>query len=229
MAGLLDYAAFGTGSPAEEAQKPSGLGNLLGGAYEALGLLAKRALGNSANAVNTGTYNPAPALEAAMLPMGTGAVAGVPMRAGEAVLGAGPIRQTALPMDEASRWGRATEQGFGDNALRNTWAAKMLDDPEYGKLPHVVERYKPIEREWYHGTQAGFDEFKVGGVSRQTKDWNTMLGPHFSDHPGVASQFAEGMYSKTAEGGRVIPTRLKVANPKVYPTETEMGDAAVGG
>ncbi len=33
-----------------------------------------------------------PALEAAMLPMGTGAIAGVPVRAGEAVVGAGPIR-----------------------------------------------------------------------------------------------------------------------------------------
>ena len=33
-----------------------------------------------------------PSLEAAMLPMGTGAIAGVPVRAGEAVVGAGPIR-----------------------------------------------------------------------------------------------------------------------------------------
>jgi hypothetical protein len=52
------------------------------------------------------------ALEAAMLPMGTGAIAGVPMRAGEAVLGAGAVRKTALPMDESSRMARAAEQGF---------------------------------------------------------------------------------------------------------------------
>lgn len=38
------------------------------------------------------TYDPAPIVDAAMLPMGTGAIAGVPVRAGEAVLGAGPIR-----------------------------------------------------------------------------------------------------------------------------------------
>lgn len=38
------------------------------------------------------TYDPAPIVDAAMLPMGTGAIAGVPMRAGEAVLGAGSVR-----------------------------------------------------------------------------------------------------------------------------------------
>jgi hypothetical protein len=85
---LLDYGAFGTGSPAETAQQPSGLGNLLSGAYNAMGLLAKRALGNSANAVNTGTYNAWPPLEAAMTAM-TGGFAGVPAKAGEAVLGSG--------------------------------------------------------------------------------------------------------------------------------------------
>lgn len=96
MAGLLDFpngAAFGTGSPAETAQQPSGLGGLLGGLYNSLGLLAKRAIGNSQTALDTGNYNPAPVMEAAMLPMGTGAIAGVPVRAGEAVLGAGPIRK----------------------------------------------------------------------------------------------------------------------------------------
>lgn len=85
-------AAFGTGSPAEEAEKPSGLANLFGGAYNVLGNLSKRAIENSQTSLDTGNYNPAPTMEAALLPMGTGAVAGVPMKAGEAVLGAGPIR-----------------------------------------------------------------------------------------------------------------------------------------
>ena len=133
-----------------------------------------------------------------------------------------------LPMDQAARMRRATEQGFGENALRNTWAGKMLDDPDYGKLPHVQERYKPMEREWYHGTQAPeFEQFQFGGVKRQTQDWNTMLGPHFSDSPGVASDFAEGLYSRSKEGGRVIPTQLKIANPKQYKTETDLSDDAV--
>ena len=54
--------------------------------------LPQRAIQNSQFALDTGNYDPGPTLEAATLPMGTGAIAGVPMRAGEAVVGAGPIR-----------------------------------------------------------------------------------------------------------------------------------------
>ena len=61
--------------------------------------LAKRAIDAATIDVQQrGSYGPerqglaGPALEAAMLPMGTGAVAGLPLRAGEAALGAGPIR-----------------------------------------------------------------------------------------------------------------------------------------
>jgi hypothetical protein len=61
--------------------------------------LPQRAMESSANMVRTGQYDPAPILEAAMLPMGTGAIAGPPMRAWEAVLGAGPIRR--LPSMES--------------------------------------------------------------------------------------------------------------------------------
>lgn len=92
MAELWDTAAFGTGSPAEMSGQPSGINGLVGGLYDYLGGLAKRAIGNSAQAVQGGDYNPAPVMEAAMLPMGTGAVAGVPVKGAETVLGAGPIR-----------------------------------------------------------------------------------------------------------------------------------------
>lgn len=98
MAGLLDYqGAFGTGSPAEMAGQPSGMAGLLGGAYEALGLLAKRALGSSEMMRQTGVYNPEPMVEAAMLPMGTGAIAGVPVRGAETVLGSGLLRHAPDP------------------------------------------------------------------------------------------------------------------------------------
>lgn len=83
---------FGVGSPAEASQQPAGLSNFVGELYGSLENLAKHAIGNSQTALDTGTYNPKPALEAAMLPMGTGAVAGVPVKGAEAVLGAGPIR-----------------------------------------------------------------------------------------------------------------------------------------
>lgn len=67
---LASLAPFGTGSPAEEAQKPSGLANLLGAGYGYLGDLAKRAIGNSQTAMQTGYYNPAPVMEAATMMMG---------------------------------------------------------------------------------------------------------------------------------------------------------------
>jgi hypothetical protein len=121
----------------------------------------------------------------------------------------------------------ATAAGFGEKGLRNTWSGKMLDDLEYGLRPNVIERYRPMEYEWYHGTQAPeFNEFKWGGVGRQTKDSKTKLAPHFADHPGVAEVFAEGKYTGTTEGGRIIPAQLKINNPKVYTTETDLSDAA---
>lgn len=75
MPGLLDFpngAAFGTGSPAETSRQPAGLLDFIGGLYNSFGGVAKRALGESANAVGTGVYNPAPAVEAAMNIMGGG-------------------------------------------------------------------------------------------------------------------------------------------------------------
>jgi hypothetical protein len=66
--------------------------NLAYGAMKGLVTLPQRAIENSQNSLNTGTYDPGPTLEAATLPMGTGAIAGVPVRGAEAVVGAGPIR-----------------------------------------------------------------------------------------------------------------------------------------
>jgi hypothetical protein len=57
-----------------------------------LATLPQRALGSSAEAVTSGIYNPAPIVEAAMLPMGTGAFAGPVAAAGETALGAGILR-----------------------------------------------------------------------------------------------------------------------------------------
>lgn len=61
-------------------------------AIGSLATLPQRVIENSQYSLGSGTYDPGPTLEAATLPMGTGAIAGVPVRAGEAVLGAGPIR-----------------------------------------------------------------------------------------------------------------------------------------
>lgn len=61
-------------------------------AIDSMASLPQRAIENSQYSLDSGTYDPGPTLEAATLPMGTGAIAGVPVRGGEAVVGAGPIR-----------------------------------------------------------------------------------------------------------------------------------------
>ena len=59
-------AAFGAGSPAETSQQPAGLSDFLGALYGAVGGMAQRAVGNSQTSLDTGNYNPAPVMEAAM-------------------------------------------------------------------------------------------------------------------------------------------------------------------
>jgi hypothetical protein len=66
--------------------------NVMGGLAEQAYTLPERTLGASEQMRTEGTYNPAPAVETALMTMGTGAIAGAPVRAGETALGAGPIR-----------------------------------------------------------------------------------------------------------------------------------------
>lgn len=100
--GYLSAAAnggsFGTLSPAEQAEvPPSVLDKFVSGTVHGLATLPKRAF-ESSEAMRGGYgYDAGPLLEAAMLPMGTGAIAGVPMRAGEAVLGSGLLRHAPDP------------------------------------------------------------------------------------------------------------------------------------
>jgi hypothetical protein len=62
------------------------------GAIGSLATLPQRAIQNSQFAVNTGVYDPAVPVEAAMTVMGGSAVPRVPVKAGEVAVGSGPIR-----------------------------------------------------------------------------------------------------------------------------------------
>ena len=199
MPGLLDFpngAAFGAGSPAETSQQPAGLLDFIGGLYNSLGGVAKRALGESANAVGTGVYNPAPAMEAGLLTMGTGAVAGVPVRAGETVLGSGPIRQ--LPMDEAARLSRAKEQGYTIDAYKGG------QPYDWNTMP---------ETNWKGQVMAG-TENRVPKELMSINSPNANYAGFFSDSPAVADRFAAPF-----EHGAVWPTKLKFENPLVIDAE----------
>lgn len=86
-------AVFGTQTPQELGeQEPNFLDRAVASGINSVATLPRRAIENSQHSLDTGTYDPGPTLEAAMLLMGTGAISGVPIRAGETVLGAGPIR-----------------------------------------------------------------------------------------------------------------------------------------
>ena len=70
-----------------------GVGSAIAGAAQHTAELPKRAFESSETMRLEGPYNPEPIVEAATLPMGTGAIAGVPLKAGEGVLGSGFTRK----------------------------------------------------------------------------------------------------------------------------------------
>lgn len=114
------------------------------------------------------TYDPAPIVDAAMLPMGTGAIAGVPMRAGEAVLGAGAIRK--LPMDEVSRLARAKEQGYTIDAYHGT----NSDFPAFDRIDEGNARGAGI---YVTTSPESASRYATGDVNRITPSGNA--------HPNV--------------------------------------------
>jgi hypothetical protein len=96
----MGYGDVGGAMPEAYADPNRGVGAGIAHAIGSIASLPRRAIENSQQSLDSGNYNPGPALEAAMLPMGTGAIAGVPVRAGEAVLGSGAVRGVMSGMPE---------------------------------------------------------------------------------------------------------------------------------
>ncbi|SFV19421.1 DUF7178 family protein [Bradyrhizobium arachidis] len=93
----------------------------------------------------TGEYDPAPVLEAATLPMGTGAIAGVPVRAGEAVLGAGAIR----PLSELPQ---AIAKGDTRVSTRFPTGVKSAENPLTQHLSIGTEEMRMDPEQFAHNT-----------------------------------------------------------------------------
>lgn len=178
--------SFGTGSPTETAQQPSGLGMLASGAYDYLGNLAKRAMGNSAQAVQGGAYNPAPSLEAAMLSMGTGAIAGVPLRGTETVLGSGLVRPNMKPPSEL--YHVAGPEYSAGEPLKSLYARKgpaAYDEyaarwPEAGDLV----QYHPHQNFFYHTMEDAQNHAADFGGKILKIDSSKVDGLHFDKNEG---------------------------------------------
>lgn len=60
----------------------------------------------------------------------------------------------------------------------------------------------------YHGTQQDIGRFEA--TDRDMID--RMVGPHFAADPTLASKFAEGIYNRNPNGGRVYPVDIQNAN-----------------
>lgn len=145
----------------EAYQDPNrGVGASLKNMISSLLSLPRRAIENSQYSLDSGTYDPGPTLEAATLPMGTGAIAGVPVKAGEAVLGAGPIRAyhgsphdfDAFSMDKIGTGEGAQTYGHGLYFAENPQTAQAYRDQLSGKpvnLPADVDspHFQPAMRE----------------------------------------------------------------------------------
>lgn len=80
---------------------------------------------------------------------------------------------------------------------------------------------------WHHGTRHSFDQFSdpLDLTHSASMDWNAQLGVHFTNRPGVAGAFANGVYGDEAARkveGRVISARLKIHTPAYYDREIPM-------
>jgi hypothetical protein len=136
-------AAFGVLSPAEEAELPEGVpAKVIRGAAMNFATLPKRAYESSQRMVETGEYDPAPILEAATLPMGTGAMAGARALPREMIAGSGPVRRlvddTGSAMTKPSRIYAEPEYAPSGSMIIN----KGVENPPNRKIQTVADPYR---------------------------------------------------------------------------------------
>ena len=128
------------------------------GAIEGAASLPRRAFEASETMRQGGGYDPGPVLEAATLPVGTGALTGVSMKAGEAALGSGAIRgryEQALARGDISK---AEYEGFMEalppeesGAAGSRFADKAAARIELRAMTRVIDKFMQKQREWQDG------------------------------------------------------------------------------
>jgi len=133
--------------------------NIISGGMQGLAAIPRMAFGASEMMRQSGSYDPKPILDAAMLPMGTGAIAGVPLKAGEAVLGSGFIDiwktdpKTIAPGQFVSA---GTAEGASVGQFKGMskaglpivdWKAKPPGIPEEDMLREALKKPLPEKKE----------------------------------------------------------------------------------
>lgn len=122
------------------------LGTMPQRAAEGMLTLPQRALESSQRMVEGGGYDPAPILESAMIPMGTGAIAGARALPHEAILGAGPVRRMADDTGAAMTVARRAKKQLAEPAIVDR--SKFVDPdtgmaipgPAYTKEAQAINR-----------------------------------------------------------------------------------------
>lgn len=148
LGGRTPQAAFGTTSPAEDAERPpneaAGFGAAMG---RALATLPQRAIQNSQYSLDSGTYDPAVPVEAAMTLTGTGAPFA---EKGAAGIFGGKLAATA----DKSALGRAEEMAAKGSDRTNIWNDTgwfkgadnkwrfEIDDSKAAITPHVASEFE---------------------------------------------------------------------------------------
>ncbi|MBR1032129.1 hypothetical protein [Bradyrhizobium liaoningense] len=181
-----------------------------------LGTLPMRAMDANQRYMETGQYDPAPFVEAAMLPTGAGAFAGVPRAAGETVLGAGAVRDPAM-------W-----RGLSEVKLR-----KPLAEMERTIVNPRASTERVISPEQLQGNvllPALGDRAAIGGQVSRIGDVPISNPVDLQGGHGFMS--AEGPHAWASEKGRMTTManrvrRLQDEYGNVYAPYTAMGERAV--
>lgn len=151
--------------------------------------IPQRALAASEGMRAGGDYDAGPVVDASLLAMGATPL-GASARAGEAVLGAGPVSRAALDMSQEARMARAAEQGFDTSRPLYHGTSKDVD----------FKKFKDSR----HGTWTTDDPASASMYAKNNDSKNLVL-----DHSAPGYQFKE-----INSADRVLPLYAKpMANP----------------
>lgn len=90
---------------------------------------------------------------------------------------------------------------------------------------HAQVAADPLVGDWFHATTKQFSEFRfdTDRTGRTTRDWNTLLGPHFGrDRERLLEAFGYDEETFSHEGARLITVRLNLQNPFRFLDEYEL-------
>lgn len=148
------------------------VGKVVGGLGQQVLNLPKQALQSSEQLRTTGDYDPAPVVNAATLAM-TGGLGGVPMEAGEAALGAGPIRAyhgSPYDFDQFD----ISKVGTGEGAQTYGHGLYFAENPETAASYREKLRTQDIYNTAFQ--EVPYSAFRAAGIEKPITHADTVAG-----------------------------------------------------